>query len=148
MILFSDDARRMKKPQPFASAAEIPMRKAIVLMADGDVLAAGWEDWQQTSPTSQIRPLPNRPRSCVVTLFGNQLEEEEIEVQELAGDQDRSAIREAERKRKWDSLPKELKMAIRRIHQNLGHCSSAQMLKALRISRASESTQGIPPFQM
>ena len=139
LILFSDDARRMKKPQPFASAADVPMRKTIVLMEDGDVLAAGWEDWQQTSPTSQIRPLPNRPRSFVVTLFGNQLEEEEIEVQELAGDQDRLAIREAERKRKWDSLPRELKMAIRRIHQNLGHCSPAQMMKALRISRASET---------
>ena len=139
LILFSDDARRMKKPQPFASAADVPMRKTIVLMEDGDVLAAGWEDWQQTSPTSQIRPLPNRPRSFVVTLFGNQLEEEEIEVQELAGDQDRLAIREAERKRKWDSLPRELKMAILRIHQNLGHCSPAQMMKALRISRASET---------
>ena len=99
LILFTDDARRMKKPQPFASAADIPMCKAIVLMADGDVLAAGWEDWQQTSPTSQIRQLPNPPRSFVVTLFGNQLEEEEIEVQEPAGDQDRSAIREADRKR-------------------------------------------------
>ena len=139
LILYSTDARRMRKPQPFLSAADAPMRKTVVTMANGDILSTGWEDWQQASPSSQIRPLPNKPRSFVLTMFGSQIDDEEMEVQELAGEQDQIVARETERQRKWDALPRELKMAVRRIQVNLGHCPTAQMMKALRISRASET---------
>ena len=116
LILYSTDARRMRKPQPFLSAADAPMRKTVVTMANGDILSTGWEDWQQASPSSQIRPLPNKPRSFVLTMFGSQIDDEEMEVQELAGEQDQIVARETERQRKWDALPRELKMAVRRIH--------------------------------
>jgi hypothetical protein len=105
LILYSTDARRMRKPQPFLSAADAPMRKTVVMMANGDILSTGWEDWQQASPSSQIRPLPNKPRSFVLTMFGSQIDDEEMEVQELAGEQDQIVARETERQRKWDALP-------------------------------------------
>ena len=37
------------------------------------------------------------------------------------------------------SLPRELKLAIKRVHENLGHASQAAMLRALRIAKASET---------
>ena len=49
-------------------------------------------------------------------MFGSQIDDEEMEVQELAGEQDQIVARETERQRKWDALPRELKMAVRRIH--------------------------------
>ena len=67
------------------------------------------------------------------------MDAEEQHLQELAGDYDQVAAREVERSRKWDVLPRELKMAIRRIHLNLGHASLPDMMRALRISRASET---------
>lgn len=46
--------------------------------------------------------------------------------------------KEAERVRKWNALPGELKLALQRIHTNLGHARLPDMLRALRISKASE----------
>ena len=36
-------------------------------------------------------------------------------------------------------MPRDLKAAIKRLHANLGHCSNVELLRALRISKASEA---------
>ena len=137
LILSSVDARRLRKPQPHAQAAEVPLRKTLLLMSSGDILPTGWEDWQQTAPGSQMRPLPRQPRRLCITLFGAQIGADEVE----DGDgepTDPLRHREEERLRKWNALPRELKLAIQRIHTNLGHARLPDMLRALRISKASE----------
>ena len=40
---------------------------------------------------------------------------------------------------RWQRVPRELRLAIRRVHVNLGHARLPDMLRALRISRASEA---------
>eukprot|EP00959_Pyramimonas_sp_CCMP1952_P008735 182762-Pyramimonas_sp.AAC.1 len=47
--------------------------------------------------------------------------------------------KETMRKQRWDQLPRDLKVAIRRLHENLGHAPKIEMLRALRISRTSEA---------
>ena len=46
---------------------------------------------------------------------------------------------EEDRERKWQALPRELKLAVKRIHVNLGHANIPTMLRALRVSKASEA---------
>ncbi len=110
-------------------------------MGSQDILSTGWEEWTKSSPTSQMRPLPNQARLLCITLFGAQVDAisappSEKEEHEPLGPSD---VKEADRAAKWNALPRELKLAISRIHQNLGHARVPDMLRALRISRASET---------
>lgn len=133
LILAALQARKLRKPQPFLSPAEAPLKKSDLLLASGSCLSTSWEDWHQLSPAAQGRPLVANERKVCVILFGKPLGEITPEM-----DDPRMTQKEFLRQQKWDSLPRELKLAIRRVHVNLGHATTAQMLKAMRISRASE----------
>eukprot|EP00959_Pyramimonas_sp_CCMP1952_P437852 9166743-Pyramimonas_sp.AAC.1 len=53
--------------------------------------------------------------------------------------EDEEKDEETIRQQRWDQLPRELKVAVRRLHEDLGHASKVEMLRALRISRAAEA---------
>ena len=134
MVLMSRTARRLKKPQPFLGALEVPLRKSFILLKDS-FLSTDWEQWTQMAPAAQIRPLIAKDRLLYVAVFGKELGAE------IQGDEedDRWRRLEEDRNRKWQALPRELKLAVKRIHVNLGHAGTAAMLRALRISKASEA---------
>ena len=134
LILASTRANRMQKPQPFSGPSEVPLRRSYLLLQGDKVLSTSWEEWSRMSPSSQIRPLIAKSRQIYVAVFGCPLGEDLVEEQD-----DRFAAKEAERLRKWQVLPRELKLAIKRIHVNLGHANVSAMLRALRTSRASET---------
>eukprot|EP00439_Symbiodinium_sp_Y106_P022669 s217_g2.t2 len=97
------------------------------------ILTTDWEDWASQAPSAQVRPLVAQRRSLYVVLYGKDVGE----VENPEAD-DRWKIKEQARERQWNNLPREMKLAIKRVHVNLGHASTASMLRALRISRASE----------
>ena len=132
LILCSRKARRMRKPQPFAEPAEVPLRKGFLLL-ENSVLCTYWETWTQLAPQAQIRPLVAEGRQLYVVMFGKELGDH-LEVEK----DDRYMAKEQERMRRWNALPRELKLAVKRIHVNLGHANIPSMLRALRVSRASE----------
>lgn len=132
LILCSRKARRMRKPQPFAGPAEVPLRKGFLLL-ENSVLCTYWETWTQLAPQAQIRPLVAEGRQLYVVMFGKELGDH-LEVEK----DDRYMAKEQERMRRWNALPRELKLAVKRIHVNLGHANIPSMLRALRVSRASE----------
>ena len=134
LILCSSTARRMKKPQPHFGPHEVPLRKSFLLLGDDQVLTTEWEHWSNQSPSSQVRPLVAANRRLYLVLYGTELGEAKDE-EEAA---DRFLVKEESRERQWQALPRELKLAVRRIHVNLGHAPTASMLRALRVSRASE----------
>ena len=141
LILAFRNARRMRKPQPFLDESEAPLRKTFLLMENGDILTTGWEDWRNLSRASQLRPLPAQARKMCLILFGQEVGEDE-QIHDEDGEEekvDQVQKKEEERERKWNNLPRELKLAIARVHQNLGHARTEDMLRALRISRASET---------
>ena len=129
LILVSRLARRMKRPQPHAGPMEAPLRKALILMDNDEVISSGWEEWHKLAPTQQNRALPSRPRQLTVMMFGQDINTPAAEPQP----EDESV------KAKWERVPRELRLAIRRVHVNLGHARLPDMLRALRISRASEA---------
>ena len=133
LALCSAVARRMKKPQPHLGPQDAPIRKSFLLLADGQILTTDWEDWASQAPSAQVRPLVAQRRSLYVVLYGKDVGE----VENPEAD-DRWKIKEQARERQWNNLPREMKLAIKRVHVNLGHASTASMLRALRISRASE----------
>eukprot|EP00435_Cladocopium_sp_Y103_P040884 s349_g11.t1 len=134
LILASKSARRLKKPQPFLGALEAPLRKSFILLKDS-FLCTDWEQWTQMSPAAQIRPLIAKDRLLYVAIFGK-----ELGAEVHGGEEDDRWLRlEEDRQRKWQALPRELKLAVKRIHVNLGHASTPAMLRALRISKASEA---------
>ena len=47
---------------------------------------------------------------------------------------------ESERKRRWNKAPKEIRIALRRLHHMTGHGSSASMIQMLRTAGASSET--------
>ena len=137
LILCSLTARRMKKPQPHAGPIEVPLRKSFLLLNGNEVLTTDWEDWNSMAPSAQVRPLVAQGRILYVVLYGKEIGEGGQPIE--AGPGERQQVAEASRQRKWQALPRELKLAIRRVHVNLGHAPQAAMLRALRISRASET---------
>lgn len=80
VVLVSRLARRMKRPQPHAGPMEVPLRKALILMDNDEVLSSGWEEWHKLA-TQQNRTLPTRSKQVVVVLFGtdNAAAAEELE---------------------------------------------------------------------
>ena len=136
LILVSVKARRMRKPQPYLGPLEAPLRKTLILLADDKVLSTDWEEWGRMAPSSQIRPLVAQNRRLCVSLFGRFPGDDH---QPDRPEFDRSQAEEQTRAARWQNLPRELKLAVKRIHVNLGHASVPAMLKALRISRASET---------
>ena len=116
LILYSRTASRMRKPQPHKT------------------LATSWEEWSRMAPASQVRALVAKQRRLYVVLFGK-----EIGADVVGEPDERVQEMDAERERKWQALPRELKLAIKRIHVNLGHANTQTLLRALRISRASET---------
>lgn len=86
------------------------------------------------APASQVRALVAKQRRLYVVLFGK-----EIGADVVGEPDERVQEMDAERERKWQALPRELKLAIKRIHVNLGHANTQTLLRALRISRASET---------
>ena len=136
LILVSAKAKRMRKPQPYFGPLEAPLRKTLLLLPDDKVLSTDWEEWGRMAPSSQIRPLTAPSRRLCVSLFGKfPGEDHQADQPEF----DRFQAEEQTREARWQNLPRELKLAIKRIHINLGHASVPAMLKALRISRASET---------
>ena len=127
LILASRQAKKLRKPQPHGSPAEMPLRKSNLLLRNGQCLSTSWEEWLQLSPSTQTRPLVAAEREVCVILFGKILGEE-AEVED--GVDSRALEKEKEREQKWQSLPRELKLAIRRVHVNLGHAPVPQMLRA------------------
>ena len=134
LILCSLHARRMKKPQPHGGPAELPIRKSFILLEDNTALTTDYEEWAQMAPSSQVRPLPSTSRQVYMVIYG-QTNEGQPEREEP--DADRLLEKEQERDRKWVALPRELKLAIKRVHVNLGHADTVANLKALRPSKAS-----------
>ena len=134
VVLASANAKKLRKAQPFASPAEAPLRKSNLLLRNKTCLSTAWEEWHQLAPASQVRPLVAADRQLCVILFGKPLGED------VQGDpaDPRATERERLREERWNSLPRELKLALRRVHVNLGHATVPQMLKAMRVSRASE----------
>ena len=131
--LSSTSARRLKKPQPHAGPHDVPLRRSYLLLDDGTVLTTDWEAWGTMSPASQVRPLVAPQRRLYLVLFGKEVGEDD------AGDEpDQLQQREEARERKWQALPRELKLAIKRVRENLGHASQPALLRALRIALASE----------
>ena len=137
LILCSLVARRMKKPQPHAGPLEVPLRKSFLLLNGHEILTTDWEDWNSMAPSAQVRPLVAQGRILYVVLYGKEVGEGGQLIEANPGD--RQQVAEVSRQRKWQALPRELKLAIRRVHVNLGHAPTAAMLRALRISRASET---------
>lgn len=107
LILCSRKARRMRKPQPFAGPAEVPLRKGFLLL-ENSVLCTYWETWTQLAPQAQIRPLVAEGRQLYVVMFGKELGDH-LEVEK----DDRYMAKEQERMRRWNALPRELKLAGR-----------------------------------
>lgn len=134
MVLVSKSAKRLRKPQPFMGAAEAPLRRSYILLKDS-FLSTDWQQWTQMSPAAQIRPLIAADRKLYLAVFGKELG---VEVKDDETD-DRWQRMEEDRSRKWQALPRELKLAVKRIHVNMGHANTAAMLRALRISKASEA---------
>ena len=134
LILLSNKAVRMRKPQPHAGPQEVPLRRSYILLANNKVLSTSWEEWAKMAPSSQVRPLVAKSRRLYAAVFGKFLGEGLAEERD-----DRFAAKEAERQRKWTALPRELKLAVKRIHVNLGHASVPAMLRALRITKASDT---------
>ena len=126
LILCSTSARRMKKPQPYFGPIEVPIRRSYLLLDDSTALTTDYEVWSNMAPAAQIRPLTARGRLLYVVVFGAELGE----VEEGEED-DRWQAREAARERQWNALPRELKLAVRRIHVNLGHANTKAMLRSL-----------------
>ena len=135
LILASTTARRLKKPQPHLGPAEVPLRRSYVLMSGHEALSTDFEQWAGLSPAAQVRPIAAQGRLLYVAIFGTELGAEQGEPE--GDDGDRGRRREEQRDRKWQALPRELKLAIN--HVNLGHASMPAMLRALRIARASET---------
>ena len=136
LILASLNARKLRKPQPFSSPVESLLRKSNLLLKTGVCLSTSWEEWHQLAPTVQQRPLVAQQRSVCVICFGKPLGD--IARPDEQPPDEHMTEKERLREQRWQSLPRELKMAIRRVHVNLGHATPPQMLKALRVSRASE----------
>ena len=137
LILCSLTARRMKQPQPHAGPLDAPLRKSFLLLNGREVLVTDWEDWNSMAPSAQVRPLVAQGRRLYVAIYGKEVGDGGQIIE--AGPGDRQQAAELSRRRKWDALPRELKLAVRRVHVNLGHAPQAAMLRALRISRASET---------
>ena len=138
LILVSTSARRLKKPQPHLGPADVPLRKSYVLLSGHEALSTDFEQWFNLSPAAQVRPLVAQGRLLYVALFGNELGAEG-DGGDPGDDGERGQRQEEQRTRKWQALPRELKLAIKRVHVNLGHASLPSMLLALRISKASET---------
>ena len=49
-------------------------------------------------------------------------------------------LKEAKRKENWLRLPKEKRVAIRRLHAMMGHCSNAALIRMLKSSMAGQDT--------
>ena len=137
LILASTQARRLKRPQPHAGPHDVPLRRSYLLLAGGDALSTDWEAWYNMSPASQVRPLVARDRQLYVAIFGKEVGDGEGDPGDGDGE-DAWKQREDARERQWQALPRELKLAIKRVHVNLGHAATPAMLRALRIARASD----------
>lgn len=72
-------------------------------------------------------------RQLCVIAYGKAAPDEDVAEEEDA----RRDTKEVASETKWNSLPGELKLALRRVHVNLGHETTARMLGAMRLSRAS-----------
>ena len=136
LILAGTNVRKLRKPQPFASPLEAPLRKSNLLLKNNVCLTTSWEDWRQQAPSAQQRPIAARQRLVCVICFAKPLGDGPREHEEP--DDERMDEKERLREQRWQSLPIELKLAIKRARANLGHATVPQMLKALRVSRASE----------
>ena len=100
--------------------------ETIVLLGDGTVLTADWEQWYTMSPAAQVRPIAAQDRRLYVALFGKEVGEHEGDPEP-----DQLQQRELARERQWQALPRELKLAVKRVHENLGHANQPAMLRAL-----------------
>ncbi|CAK0892878.1 unnamed protein product [Prorocentrum cordatum] len=127
LLMIRRSPRALLAVQPHLHASQAPLRTAYARSERGMWQELGWEDWASLSP--QQRAMKIAGADVLIMVYGAQIGEAEGEEKD----------EETTRQQRWDQLPRELKMAIRRLHENLGHASKVEMLRALRISRASEA---------
>ncbi|CAK0792797.1 unnamed protein product [Prorocentrum cordatum] len=127
LIMIRRNPRSLLTAVPHLHASQALLRTAYARSKRGVWSELGWEDW--TNLSSQQRVMKIAGADLLIMVYGAQIGEAED------GEQDKETMR----KQRWDQLPRDLKVAIRRLHENLGHAPKIEMLRALRISRASEA---------
>ena len=105
---------------PHLHASEAPLRTAFCRSERGIWTELGWEDWTQLSPQQRVARLGGA--DLLLMVYGAPL-----------GSAPPADQVEAHRQSRWDQQPRDLKLAIRRLHVNLGHAPVVEMLRALRI---------------
>ena len=136
LILVLTRARRLKKPQPRFGPHDVPLRRSYLLLADGNALTTNM------SLAFQVRLLVIG--SSMSRSSGRRLAMERAtstrQTVAIPGDKERK--REV-RARQWQALPRELKLAIKRVRVNFGHAAtparaSDVAVKACRLFRCPE----------
>ena len=126
LVMVRRSPRSLLSAQPHLHASAAPLRTDYAWSERGVWSELGWEDLTQLSPQQRVMELGGS--DLLLMIYGSPLGTEAIDADEK---------KESERQQRWDQTPRELKAAIRRLHENLGHASVTEMLRALRISRAS-----------
>ena len=117
------------------------MRMAVVLQEDGHLLESGWEDWTEQTYQQKHRTVPANELLMVVS--ARKIRERDEKEQEKEEQEDKEAAggvqgaQDKERQERWKRFPREVRLAIKRLHVNLGHPSKERLLRALRIGKAS-----------
>ncbi|CAE8678310.1 unnamed protein product [Polarella glacialis] len=132
LFMMRKKPKTLMLPQPHMHPAEVPPRTAYITLAGGQIRTLGWEDWLQQSVAQRVRALPEGTL-WLLMVYGEQIGAKEPK------EEDTVEAAERERLRRWNMLPRELKAAVIRVHENLGHPKRPELLRALRISRASEA---------
>ena len=71
---------------------------------------------------------------------------EEVKAEELCAEDEIMHHKERERKDKWLRLNKDKRIAVRRLHAMMGHCSGAALTRMLKSSLASKDVRDAFPF--
>ena len=129
LLLASLKGRKLRKPQPHYSPLEVPLRKSFLLLQCDKSLTTSWKSGI-SFPHLPVEAFGGRRQTA---LYGKAAPDEDVAEEEDA----RRDTKEVASETKWNSLPGELKLALRRVHVNLGHETTARMLGAMRLSRAS-----------
>ena len=121
------NAKRLMMPEPHMHRAEAPLRSALMIHKQ-EYLHLPWEEYQTLSVAQRTRPIPEA--KVLVLIFA-------IVHSEQPEEDDKQDVAERTRIARWNSSPRELRMAIRHVHENLGHPRKPELLRALKIGRAS-----------
>ena len=81
----------------------------------------GWEDWTRLAPSQRVARIAGA--DMLLMIYGASLGEQAVDHGE----------ERSERERLWEQIQRQLKAAVRRLHENLGHANTPSMLRALRV---------------